>query len=386
MIYDLSVSRVPAEIGGIGSTMQKLRVSPDFDPLKAQIGPDEFFVLSRIDGQQSLRDVLLATGLPIERGLAIVTRLRSVGALLLPGEKSSARSPSAAPDRPTPPRPPPPPAPPQPAPAPPTIRPAADAVSSPPSSADAPQPQGPNLALTDPTTEELACLAEPCDLPQSDRRKILAMTRLVDAGDPWNMLGVVHGADSRAVKRAYFKLSKDIHPDRYYGRQLGSFAQRLSHVFEGVSRAYERLTNPEKSAAQNAQAVVQQSQTPQEYAAELFSRAIALEVGGDPLNAMKLFSAAVRLDPQTKYLRRSASCALAAAQPHTALEYAKKAHSGSPADPSLARLLAAAFKACGKLPDAEDVLVMAMALKSDNDVLMAELRNDLAEVRRLLNS
>src|SRR5882757_9155246 len=77
---------VPAEIAGIGSTSQKLRVAPGFDPLKAQVGPEEYFVLSRIDGSQTLREVLLATGLPVERAVAIVTRLRSIGALLLPGE------------------------------------------------------------------------------------------------------------------------------------------------------------------------------------------------------------------------------------------------------------------------------------------------------------
>jgi Flp pilus assembly protein TadD len=85
-----------------------------------------------------------------------------------------------------------------------------------------------------------------------------------------------------------------------------------------------------------------------------------------------------------RYLRRAASCALAAKQPKTAVEYAKKAHSLAPNDPSSARLLAASFRAAGKLSDAEEVLVMAMALKSENDVLTAELRNDLAEVRRLL--
>src|SRR5512139_2567427 len=74
----------------------KLRVSPGFDPLKAQVGPDEYFVLSRIDGTQSIRDILLATGLPIDRGIAIVTKLRSIGALLLPGE-TSAPTPMAAP-------------------------------------------------------------------------------------------------------------------------------------------------------------------------------------------------------------------------------------------------------------------------------------------------
>ena len=64
----------------------KLRVSPGFDPLKAKVGPEEYFVLSRIDGVLTLREVLLQTGLPVERGIAIITKLRSIGALLLPGE------------------------------------------------------------------------------------------------------------------------------------------------------------------------------------------------------------------------------------------------------------------------------------------------------------
>ena len=63
-----------------------------------------------------------------------------------------------------------------------------------------------------------------------------------------------------------------------------------------------------------------------------------------------------------------------------------EAQSQAPNDPSCARLLASAFKATGKYADAEEVLVMAMAIKSENDVLTAELRNDLAEVRRLIKA
>ncbi|MCW5808439.1 MAG: hypothetical protein KIT31_39175, partial [Deltaproteobacteria bacterium] len=87
------MSNVPAEIAGIGSTQQRLRVSPGFDPLKAAVGPEEYFVLSRIDGTQPLREILLNSGLPVDRCIAIVTRLRSIGALLLPGE---AAAPAAA--------------------------------------------------------------------------------------------------------------------------------------------------------------------------------------------------------------------------------------------------------------------------------------------------
>jgi tetratricopeptide (TPR) repeat protein len=192
------------------------------------------------------------------------------------------------------------------------------------------------------------------------------------------------GSEPRELKRAYFKLSKEIHPDRYFGQRLGGFAERLPAVFEALSRAYARLTSPDRPRGDAQVSRGEQPQTPQEYAAELFERACQLEVGGDHLDAMKLFAAAVRVDAQPRYLRRAASCALAAGQPKTAVEYAKKAHSLAPSDPSSARLLAAAFRAAGKLSDAEELLILAMALKSENDVLASELRHDLAEVRRLL--
>jgi hypothetical protein len=422
------VSSVPAEIAGIGPTSLRLRVSPGFDPLKAQVGPDEYFVLSRIDGQQTLREVLLATGLPVERCIAIVSRLRSIGALLLPGEHT-APVPASAPGtaktssprvgQPTPQRPvtpvrgvpiqPPPaigraPTPsritaaprPQPQPQPdadtstarqpptnirvdaPTVKLPKEALSPPDSGANY------DLSLPGATPTELTALAEDIELGDTERRRVLAMARLAD-GDPHSLLGVQRGADAKTVKRAYFKLSKEIHPDRFYGRRLGSFAARMATVFEAVNRAYERLTAPPPARpARRPGTNSEEPQTPQEYAAELFDRACTLEVNGDLLGAMQLFAAAVRVEPHARYLRRAASCALAAAQPRTAVEYAKKAQAQMPDDPSSARLLAQAFRAAGKLGDAEEVLVMAMAMKSENDVLTGELRNDLAEVRRLL--
>jgi hypothetical protein len=405
------VNTVPAEIAGIGSTAQRLRVSPGFDPLKASVGPEEYFVLSRIDGTQTLREVLLTTGLPLDRAVSIVTRLRSIGALLVPGE-TTAPSPSDPPKRVSSPR--------IAAPgwgqwrfvsstraATPPRRPTPQhmpVMSRAPTPRSGPHSSGPHssgsrssgspqqlpvapvhdLSLPGATPDELAALAEDTDLAERERRRILAMARLAHGRDPHALLGVPPEADARALKLAYFQISKEIHPDRYYGKRLGSFATRMSAVFEATSRAYARLTSSDKGRAAAHQVASDQPQTPQEYAAELFERACQLEVGGDALEAMKLFAAAVRVDPQARYLRRAATCALAAEQPRTAVEYAKKAHTIAPNDASVARLLASAFRAAGKLADAEEILVMAMAIKSENDVLTAELRNDLAEVRRLL--
>ena len=65
--------------------------------MKAGIGPEEYFVLSRIDGALTLREVLLMTGLPIDRAIDVVKKLRALGAILLPGETPmSAPRPSAS--------------------------------------------------------------------------------------------------------------------------------------------------------------------------------------------------------------------------------------------------------------------------------------------------
>lgn len=396
------MSSVPAEIAGIGSTAQKLRPTPGFDALKSGLGPEEYFLLSRIDGAQTIRDILLATGLPVDRGIAIVTRLRSVGALLLPGETqppapnlriappprtttttrpptspavSSGRAPTSQPV-------------PRAATAPiagPTPRPATSPVAPrPPTAPFVATASLPAFDLANPTSEELTALAEDINLDVAERRRVLALRRLVDKQDPHMMLGVSQGADAKQLKRAYFLLSKEIHPDRFYGKELGSFRVKMGIVFEAVSKAYAVLTSGDHPSSQSGAHKALQQQTPQEYAAEVFNRACQLEVGGDALGAMKLFAAAVRVNPQTRYLRRAAICALAANQPKTAVEYAKKAQTQSPSDPSSARLLATTFRAIGKLADAEDVLVMAMAMKSENDALMNELRHDLADVRRML--
>ena len=378
------MSNVPADIAGIGSTAVKLRVTPGFDPLKAGVGPEEYFLLSRIDGNQSLRAVLLDSGLPVDKAVSIIVKLRSIGALLVPGEAATAPKPvpPAATPAPTPA--------PMPAPTVPGALPQRAAAAGRPANAapPLPTPAGSNhdLTLSNTTAAELAALAEKVELDDTERRRILAMARLLDKADPYLLLGVSAAADPKTLKRAYFLLSKEIHPDRYYGKKLGSFGPLMTKVFEATSRAYNRIITPEKNrSTQNARGPTHdQAQTPQEYAAELFDRACQLEVGGDALGAMKLFAAAVRIDGQTRYLRRAATCALQAGQPRSALEYAKKAYDQAPNDVSSARLLAAAFRAAGKLSDAEEVLVMAMALKSENDVLTAELRNDLTEVRRLL--
>lgn len=76
------------------------------------------------------------------------------------------------------------------------------------------------------------------------QRRILAFERSLDVADYFQILGVERGVDVRAIKRAYFGLSKEYHPDRYFRRDIGDFGGRLERIFKRVVEAYELLSDP----------------------------------------------------------------------------------------------------------------------------------------------
>jgi hypothetical protein len=367
---------VPASIPDVGATSQRLRQNPSFNPLQAGFGTEEYFVWSRFDGSTTLKDLILMTGLSTDRAVAIVQRLWQAGALV-----GSGREPASTPSvsrTPTPTQ--------GPAisrtatPTQPPLRPrtvTVDTARSPRLSGVTPVPD-----LIEPTAEERAALAEPGAMSEADRRRVLAGLRLVVAGDPWALLGIARGVDKKQLKRAFFERSKLFHPDRYFGKDVGDYAARLFTIFEALTRAHGELSgegSPRRRTATGPEATA--PQTPAEYAAELFDRACVAEVSGDATQAMKLFAAAVKLDGQARYLRRAAVCALTAGELRTAEDYAKKAAAIDGSDPSTARILGKVLRALGKLDLAEEVLIMALAMKSENDTLMLELTADLRAIR-----
>jgi tetratricopeptide (TPR) repeat protein len=59
------------------------------------------------------------------------------------------------------------------------------------------------------------------------------------------ILGVARDADERAIKKAYFALSKRLHPDRYFRRRIGPFAPLVETCFRKLLEAYELLSDPQ---------------------------------------------------------------------------------------------------------------------------------------------
>jgi tetratricopeptide (TPR) repeat protein len=407
------VSVIPPEIPDLGSSQLAPRQNPKFSP-----GPgfttEDYFVWSRLDGRTSIREIILMIGLGIEKSIAILRKLRRIGAMLLPGEDPDAVIAGAAVEA-TPPR------------VEPGNRPALP--RAPASQAAVPAPTG-AIELGDLTSEEARILAEAVALQDVEKRRIIQMMRLVAGSDYFALLGVSRSADRRELKRAYFRLSKEFHPDRHYKQDLGTFGPLLNIIFENATLAFQELSDDGRRAAHIAALAAGHSDprvtglpgsratgpggvpagraTMQGAAplspdgsgpiatsrttnqggkgsprgSELFARACDREVAGDLAGAIRLFRAAIQLDSQPRYLRRAAKCALGFGQLKEAQIYAEKAFAMRSDDASYARLMSDVLRASGRLDEAEATLLRALDLPSTSDALMRELLSDLAAVRR----
>jgi curved DNA-binding protein CbpA len=82
------------------------------------------------------------------------------------------------------------------------------------------------------------------DLDVVLQQEIIAFEARLAQASYHDILGVGKGSDPREIKRAYFRLSKRFHPDRYFRRSLGDHAARLDRIFKHVALAYELLSDP----------------------------------------------------------------------------------------------------------------------------------------------
>jgi curved DNA-binding protein CbpA len=99
-------------------------------------------------------------------------------------------------------------------------------------------------AASEPGEESFDSQIDPSlDLPVEIQRKVLEFDSTLER--PYHeILGVAIEADLKTVKKAYFGLSKQFHPDRYFRRNLGPFAERIERCFKKILEAYELLSDP----------------------------------------------------------------------------------------------------------------------------------------------
>jgi tetratricopeptide (TPR) repeat protein len=214
------------------------------DPLlrfqKLTLSPADGFVLSRVDGATSAREVVQMIPLPTEQTCKSLLGLLSTGIV----EHGAARRPREA-------SPPPPPAP---------AAPATPRLAAPPASPSAPATRAPAPvsppAPAPPAPEPKAAPPPPPSPPPGRgttddeaaerRREILEAWEGLKTRNHFEVLGISRSAGEADVKEAYFRLAKRFHPDVHHGDSLGDLRDELEAVFIRLGEAYAVLRDARK--------------------------------------------------------------------------------------------------------------------------------------------
>jgi hypothetical protein len=182
------------------------RLLPGADLRGLPISPAEAFVVSRIDGATTILEIAEETSKPVEEVLELFERLVARGAIALdePAPAQERRhSPSPGP------------------------RPSGAFRLAPIVETRAVgEHKHPAASLYDP-----AELDEAVDIDLARRRRILDLYYRLDQLNHYQLFGVDPTVDKKAIKGAYFEVVNVFHPDRYFGKNVGSFKPKLEKVF-----------------------------------------------------------------------------------------------------------------------------------------------------------
>jgi curved DNA-binding protein CbpA len=191
---------------------------------KITLSPTDAYVLSRIDGTLSTREVLQLIPQPSEE------TQRSLFGLLCTGVIEYL---------PLPPKPKP-----TTAPAPQAPRPKAPSLPAP------PRAQPPEPAVAPPPRPALT--AEEFQAAEARRKEIEEAYASLKTSNHFEVLGIPRASGEAQVKDAYFRLAKRFHPDTHHDPHLSDLRDKLEAVFIRLGEAYEILRNPRSRSSYEA--------------------------------------------------------------------------------------------------------------------------------------
>jgi curved DNA-binding protein CbpA len=92
-------------------------------------------------------------------------------------------------------------------------------------------------------------LADGKDLSQDQKKRILLVEMNLDEWNHYALLGLKRTATGAEIKTGYFKASKEFHPDAFFRKDLGKYAERVDRIFRAMKAAYDVLAKPAMRAA-----------------------------------------------------------------------------------------------------------------------------------------
>ena len=92
---------------------------------------------------------------------------------------------------------------------------------------------------------DTSVLSENVDLDSRRKEEVLLLFHSLTRLTPFQLFGIPGDATDRDVKRSYQRLSMRFHPDRYYGKNLGSFKPMMEKIFRVISESLELISTEE---------------------------------------------------------------------------------------------------------------------------------------------
>lgn len=156
------------------------------------------------------------------------------------------------------------------------------------------------------------------------------LERVENAQTHYDILGVELKAEADELKRAYFMLAKNFHPDRYHS-EGGPTLKRIQNAFTELAQAHETLKNPESREVYDYRMRKELAEREErqaagktedildvqlDQAAEQFDRGFSLLMDDDPANAVPFLARAAHFAPKNARYRTYYGRALAYDEKH----------------------------------------------------------------------
>lgn len=95
-------------------------------------------------------------------------------------------------------------------------------------------------------------LDEAVEIGLEKRRQVLYYHFYLERLSYYDLMQVPRDADTRTIRKSYFKLSKEFHPDLYFRKELGSYRRKIEEIFQWLARAYAVLSDAKSRAEYDA--------------------------------------------------------------------------------------------------------------------------------------